>query len=58
MKQILHTITKDTAEECQVEVDGLFVQFHPIGYGTKLISQGQNQRGQFTAIVTRYDSCD
>jgi hypothetical protein len=52
------TITADTAEELQQSINRYMIDYHPAGYGTRIVDTGVNDQGKHYANIKRYSSCD
>ena len=55
---ITMTITAESEKDLDSKIEGVYRNWHPMGYGTMLKSKNQLEDGTWVAIMTRYSSCD
>jgi hypothetical protein len=60
MKDIRVEMTDETEAGLQKKVDLYFKGWHPLGYGTRLVSpvKYDEERQFWVAVITRHTSCD
>jgi len=52
-------LTAPTKEELDAKVKAYLIDYHPAGYGTKVVRRGYEEpNGEFFAVVHRSSSCD
>jgi hypothetical protein len=64
--RIIKTLTAGTMQDLNKQIDRYFRNYHPIGYGTEIISTNtagsrsavMNDDGMYEVRIARWSSCD
>jgi hypothetical protein len=51
------TLTSNTPEGLEDEISKYMYQYHPAGYGTRVLVRYEKE-GKYYADISRYSSCD
>ena len=58
-RNIEETLVATTKEDLNEQIEWYLVQYHPLGYDTRVARTTDDpDTGKYTAVMSRWDSCD
>jgi len=58
-RSIEETLVAFTKEDLNEEIERYLIQYHPLGYDTRVSKTTHNpDNDRYTAVMSRWDSCD